>query len=376
MRIFLKVAFYALILFGFQNSVYADNYNFYFAQSAEDDDSDGVPNSSAQTVKIINTSTYTVYDGNLSGYYALEYDDLAATITNGVTGSSYSASLDYMGSGKEVLDFAGSTLTVRENSVLQMNDDNVSGDSFTYDRVTKVDVSDGSVTSQILVASSQAAYDYANEAGYTVMLAESAIDRSGGGYQTLTTFSSNVTNSVTATANVLSKGGFSTEQITNADGTVLFREESDGTVHIGENSIVLADEAVSTSGNDEVYSSSGTLQLGNNDNHVTTIRGSLRVADPSIATDAANKRYVDQQNSADRDYADGIGASALASLSSLTSIPNGNGIGIGTSVINGESAIALGLQHMVNKRVAVNLTSSYNSTIDNYTISGGIGWGW
>lgn len=364
------------MLFGFQKSIYADNYNFYFAQSADDDDGDGVPNTDDQTVKIINTSTYTVYDGTLTGYYALEYDDLAATITNGVTGSSYSASLDYMGSGKEVLDFAGSTLTVRENSVLQMNDDNVSGDSFVYDRVTKVDVSDGSVTSQILVASSQAAYDYAEEAGYTVMLAESEIDRSGGGYQTLTTFSSNVTNSVSATANVLSKGGFSTEQITNADGTVLFREESDGTVHIGENSIVLADEAVSASGNDEVYSSSGTLQLGDNDNHVTTIRGSLRVADPSIATDAANKRYVDQQNSADRDYADGIGASALASLSSLTSIPNGNGIGIGTSVINGESAIALGLQHMVNKRVAVNLTSSYNSTIDNYTISGGIGWGW
>ena len=94
----MKIFLYILMLFGFQKIIYADNYNFYFAQGADDDDGDGVPNTDEQTVKIINTSTYTVYDGTLTGYYALEYDDLAATITNGVTGSSYSASLDYMGS--------------------------------------------------------------------------------------------------------------------------------------------------------------------------------------------------------------------------------------------------------------------------------------
>ena len=86
-------------------NAFADNYNFYFAQSAEDSNSDGIPDTSAMTVKIVNTSTYTVYDGDLSDYYSLEYSDLEATLDESIAGTSYTADLDYTGSRKEVLDF-------------------------------------------------------------------------------------------------------------------------------------------------------------------------------------------------------------------------------------------------------------------------------
>ena len=91
------------------------------------------------------------------------------------------------------------------------------------------------------------------------------------------------------TVNIVTKGGLVTEQLSNADGSSLLRKEDDGTVHIGQNSIVLSDELVSASGNDEVYSSSNVLQLGNNDNHRTVIKGTLEVSDPTQANIVVSK---------------------------------------------------------------------------------------
>ena len=345
---------------------FADKYNFYFAQSAEDSNSDGIPDSNAMNVKIINTSTYTVYDGDLTAYYGLSYTDLVSQGNLAVSGAAYTASLDYMGSTKEVLDFVDTTLTIRENSVLQLNDGNSIGASHTYDRVTKVNVSDGSVSEQILIADSQAAYDLAIDAGFTAMLAESTISRSGAGFATLTSFSTNITNSSTATANVESDGGLNAEKIVGGDGATLFRQETDGTVHIGENSIVLADELVSASGNDEVYSSSGVLQLGNNNSHRTVIKGALEVDNPTKPDHAANKRYVD-----------GLGAMAMASLSAASSILAKEGFGIGTGYIGGQSALAFGLKKTVgNGKYNVSLTASHNTTLSQSGVSAGFGWSW
>lgn len=92
----------------------ADKYNFYFAQSAEDSNSDGVPDANAMNVKIINTSTYTTYDGDLSAYYALTYTDLVSQGNSSTNGAAYRAALDYIGSTKEVLDFVDKTLTLRK----------------------------------------------------------------------------------------------------------------------------------------------------------------------------------------------------------------------------------------------------------------------
>lgn len=217
-----------------------------------------------------------------------------------------------------------------------------------------------------MVARTQAAFDLAKDAGFTAMLAESAINRSGGNFATLTSFSTNITNASTATANVESDGGLNAEKIVGGDGATLFRQETDGTVHIGENSIVLSDESVSASWFDEVYTSSGVLQLGNKDSHRTVIKGDLEVNNPTKPEHAANKRYVD-----------GLGAMAMASLSASNSIPAGEGIGIGTGYIGGQTALALGMKKRVgNGKYNVSLTASHNTTLSQSGVSAGFGWSW
>ena len=362
------IIIFSLIFFLITNFVQADNYQFYFPGNAEDSNADGIPDTSAMNVKIVNTNTYTVYDGNLSGYYGLNsasYSGLVTQLNNGIAGSSYAANLDYTGSAKHLLDFVDSILTIREDSVIQLSDGNGIGNNFNYDRVTKVDVSNGSVASQILVASSQAAFDYAKNAGFDVMLASTAINRTGNAVS-LTTFSANVTNDNATVANVQSKGGFVAEQIKGGDGATLFRQESDGTVHIGENSIVLSDESVSSSGNDEVYSSSSVLQLGNNSSHRTIIKGSLEIENPTKSKHAANKRYVD-----------GVGALSMASMSATSSIPKTGGFGIGTGYIDGQSALAISIKTDYEPWNATTSGSfSYNASTEEFALSTGIGWGW
>ena len=84
-------------------------------------------------------------------------------------------------------------------------------------------------------------------------------------------------------------GTIFTDTIKSADGnTDIIRAESDGTVHIGENSLVF------DSANDVISSSSGNLTLGNTDNHVTRVRGVLSIKDPTEPDHAATRRYVDQ----------------------------------------------------------------------------------
>ena len=109
------------------NLVNADQYNFYFPLSAESD-GDGIPLEASRTVKIINASTYTTYDGNMSGYYDLGYGDLQSAANNAVTGASFSVDTDYTGTTQEVLDFVGSNLTVRENRLIFLNDTSTSTD--------------------------------------------------------------------------------------------------------------------------------------------------------------------------------------------------------------------------------------------------------
>ena len=343
------------------SSAFADQYNFYFPSSgADDSNSDGIPDVSAQVVKIINASTYTTIDGDLSGYYQLEYSDLKTAAD--ATGSSYTLSQDYFGSTKEVLDFIGNNLVIRENRLVNIND---GSNDFSYDRVTKVDVVTGEVAEEILVAESQEAFDIAEDAGYTVMLAESDISRSGGDYQRLTTFSTNLTNDGSNEAsNLQTDGGFISERIEAPDGAVLFRQESDGTVHIGENSIVLADEAVSNSGFDQIYSSSGVLELGNNAAHRTVITGTLEIQDPTAPNHAATKRYVD-----------GVGSMSLALAMMPKAMPGQSMVTAGMGTMGGEGAIALGLSAAnEGSGMSYNFGTAYNDTVAEFSFGAGVGW--
>ena len=333
----------------------ADLYQVYFAQNSE------LGGSSANYVKIINTNSFTTYDGNMTGFYNRSYEalDAAATAAWGERASGSSIN-DPAAAPITILDFTGSIIKVRSNSGVSIGSN--SQDIF-YDTVANIDLSDGTLLNEILIAKTQEAYDIAVSAGYDVILDTSDIDRSGA-VVTFNAYSENVTN--IASANAETNGGLITGQITGDDGATLFRQEEDGTVHIGENSIVLADELVSASGNDEVYSSSGVLQLGNNDTHRTVIKGTLEVPKPTIGSHAANKSYVDS-----------MGAMIIASsqINYNTSATGGPSIGIGLGTMDGENAIAFGFGGVdQNSGATYSATVTYSDFTGKVAFGAGVSW--
>ena len=363
----------------------ADLYQVYFAQSSE------LGNNSSNYVKIINTNSFTTYDGNMTGFYNRSYAalDAAATAAWGERASGASIN-DPAAAPITVLDFTGSILKVRSNNGVGIGSN--SRDVF-FDTVADIDLSNGTVLNEILIAKDQETYDIAVAAGYDVILDTSEIDRSGA-VITFNAYSENVTN--IASANTETNGGLITGQITGDDGATLFRQEEDGTVHIGENSIVLADELVSVSGNDEVYSSSGVLQLGNNDAHRTVIKGTLEVSNPTQANHAANKSYVDTGDAATlssaksysdtgdaatlssaKSYSNGIAAMTLAaSQISLSADPTSSlNFGIGFGSMGGENAFAFGLGGInQNTNMRYSATASYSDTTRRVAVGAGVSW--
>ncbi len=186
-----------------------------------------------------------------------------------------------------------------------------------------------------------------------------------------TTIAASSTNSFQALFPNIEAGGTdalisSTEENKVVIGDNLVRLETDGTVHVGKNSIVLADELVSASGNDEVYSSSGVLQLGNNASHRTIIKGSIEVPKPTKGIHAANKSYVDS-----------MGAMLMAASNLNYSIDPSSGLslGIGLGYMDGENALAVGVGGS-NQNSNMNYTSSisYSDYTNQVSIGAGVSW--
>ena len=186
-----------------------------------------------------------------------------------------------------------------------------------------------------------------------------------------TTIPASSTNSFQALFPNIEAGGTdalisSTEDNKVVVGDNLVRLETDGTVHVGKNSIVLADELVSSSGNDEVYSSSGVLQLGNTANHRTIIRGSIEVPKPTKGVHAANKSYVDS-----------MGAMLMAASNLNYSIDPSSGLslGIGLGYMDGENALAVGIGGS-DQNSNMNYTSSisYSDYTNQVSIGAGVSW--
>ena len=186
-----------------------------------------------------------------------------------------------------------------------------------------------------------------------------------------TTIAASSTNSFQALFPNIEAGGTdalisSTEENKVVIGDNLVRLETDGTVHVGKNSIVLADELVSASGNDEVYSSSGVLQLGNNASHRTIIKGSIEVPKPTKGIHAANKSYVDS-----------MGAMLMAASNLKYSIDPSSGLslGIGLGYMDGENALAVGVGGS-NLNSNMNYTSSisYSDYTNQVSIGAGVSW--
>ena len=355
-------------------SASADIYKVFWPEESQKD------TSGWDTVKIVNISSNTVLDGSMSGVYTQDLAPLTSGAAAANSGGTYQMvrSLEALGGGPAVLDFSGTNLTLRAESGIVLNPLGGAGTSYTYDVVYKVDASTGELLETRLVASNAAEATLADEAGFLVDLEESTIDRNGMG-TSFQSYASNATNQ--GSVNIQTKGGLITEQLSNEDGSSLLRKETDGTVHIGANSIVFSDELVSASGNDEVYSSSNVLQLGNNDNHRTVIKGTLEVSDPTQANHAANKSYSDTGDAATlssaRSYSNGIAAMTLAaSQISLSADPTSSlNFGIGLGSMGGETAFAFGLGGIdQNADMRYCATASYSDTTKSFAIGGGVTW--
>lgn len=271
----------------------------------------------------------------------------------------------------------GNTLTLRDNNLVTLSSltsdasDPLFGKAFVYDRVTKINVNSGAIEADFVVARSQAAMQVALDLGFQAVLADGAGDVDAS-FDTLTlkTYSKNAT---TSTGSLATDGGFFAEQITSSNGASLFRQEADGTVHIGENSIVLADESISASGLDTIYSSSGKLQLGNNARHTTVIKGALEIEEPTAPNHAATKNYVDT-HTVSRSYLDTSVAMAMAMSALPRAYNEKRVIAVGVGQHGSQSAIALGLSAVVGKNptlVNVNITASNSGTV---SAAAGVGW--
>jgi len=186
-----------------------------------------------------------------------------------------------------------------------------------------------------------------------------------------TTIAASSTNSFQALFPNIEAGGTdalisSTEENKVVIGDNLVRLETDGTVHVGKNSIVLADELVSASGNDEVYSSSGVLQLGHNASHRTIIKGSIEVPKPTKGIHAANKSYVDS-----------MGAMLMAASNLNYSIDPSSGLslGIGLGYMDGENALAVGVGGSnLNSNMSYTSSISYSDYTNQVSIGAGVSW--
>lgn len=396
------------------NSLLADTYQVYFPSTMPGMITNGSGGFRTDlNMVIVNTDSMKVTQVDLDQYlqtYSAARYSFGSNFATTVDGTSLNADK------RLIQDFKGSTLIVRENGAIQARDKGADGIALTpddgpnlyFDRILEINVNTGAIESETLIATSQAGFNAAVTSGFNVQLAETG-DVSGATLINFKTFSENVSNNGSSTNALVTNGSFSTKQITSTDGSSLFRQEADGTVHIGENSIVLADETVSQSGNDEIYSSSDVLQLGNDSNHRTVVRGTLEVSTPTQSNHAANKGYVDTKDAATlvaarsyadtqdaatlvsaRSYADtqdaatlqsakiyanGVAAMSMAasqiSMNANPQAPIGFGIGFGN--IGGQSAFAMGLTgYTQNSGVRYSLTASHNATTKQTGIGAGV----
>ncbi len=244
----------------------------------------------------------------------------------------------------------------------------INGTTYKYGRQMVYDLTTSKVTKDTLIAYSQVDYDYAISKGVSaddIVLAEGSVTPSAGG--TSYRFTSYSINALSSGA-LTSKGGLFAEQIMDKEGNSIVRKESDGTTHIGKNSIVFSDSTITTHGNDQIHSSVGKLQLGNSASHRTIIQGTLEIAEPTASNHATTKSYVDGKVGDLEDFHH-QGMSMQAATSSIVYGPKGFGVGIGGNIHN-KYAIAAGY---VNRELnlGVNVSSDMQDQIQF-----GAGWGW
>ena len=351
-----KIFLLSLVLvFSVSSKSWADTYQVYMPSTMP-----GALSLAPSQFYIVNTNSRSTVSVDTENYIS-SYD-----ISNWSFGSNDFVQVDgsSLDSGKSnpriFQDFKGSSLTIRENRLVTVRDkgpDGIKngdpgdtgddGENRTYDRLIVINTADGSVASQTLIASNLSDYNHASAAGYEVVLEDKSATPDQLAVMELfqmTSYSENLTNAGSMVGDAIeTKGSFSTTKITDADGVSLFRQEDDGSIHIGENSVVIVDSPNSSSGNDMIYSSAAdgsTLQIGNVDSHRTIINGTLEVTGetsfqstidmqgnritglgaPQGQTDAVSKGYLDTAllGLPSKIYVDTVAASTLTSANSYT----------------------------------------------------------
>lgn len=412
-----------MIIFLSLPSAKADLYDVYFPTGAElYDDLDGDGKNEPVLGKkfaIHNTDSGQVVEVSLDPL-AQEFDSYSTNFPDRWEMATESSE------SMPVQDFKGNLITFRENGVITASDqgpdgiagtddDPEEGGFYTYDRIVDVNIETGEIERQVLVAKSEDARELATNAGYTTQLAviEETL-ASANNVTSFKTFAPNVTNEGLDDADAETDGGFVTEKIQSANGTSLIRREDDGSIHIGEKSIVLVDRPNSATGNDTIFSSEAdgrTLQLGNHDDHQLIVQGELtmdgdidmqsnritnvgelqmngnidmqsnritHLPTPIESSDAATKGYVDSLfgSAVEKSYVDGAVASAMA-ISAIPQITSKRfTFGLGTGYHGNESAIAAGISARPTKgTLTVSVSSAYNSHVDKASGSVGLGWG-
>jgi YadA-like membrane anchor domain len=350
----------------FISNTYADTYQFYFPTDAMRT-SGSLPIEWAKA-KVINTSSYTTYDGKMQGYYSLDFTDLEAPATAANPGKTYGAAVRYDNAISQIsiLDFVGTNLKIRKNYAVDIAEvEAAPGTGYTYDLVTNINLATGDVIETILIANSVEAANIARAAGRNVILDMSEIESSGQAL-VFTSYSANVTNE--SSANLATDGGLMVKKVQASDGSSLVRQDSDGTLHIGENSV-----RISLTGQDRIDSSVGQLYIGNSSGHRTIVQGTLEIQEPTQPNHAATKNYVDS-NFTRQKYVDSGVASAMA-MTTLPKASNGESmVGVGVGTYGTSSAIALGLSsHVPSHNINLNANLGYST---DGKVGAALGAGW
>ncbi|MGB1850992.1 MAG: YadA C-terminal domain-containing protein [Candidatus Micropelagos thuwalensis] len=427
-KIYLVFCLYLIVYFH-PSEGWGDTYQIYMPSTMP-----GALSLAPSQFYIVNTDSRSTVSVDTSSYissYDISNWSFASNDFVQVDGSS----LDSGKSNPRIFqDLKGSSLTIRENRLITVRDkgpDGIKagdpgdtgddGENRTYDRLININTADGSITSQTLIASNLSDYNHAVTNGYEVVLEDKSATPDQLAVMELfqmTTYSENLTNSGSMAGDAIeTQGSFSTTKITDAEGVSLFRQEDDGSIHIGENSVVIVDSPNSSSGNDMIYSSAADgsiLQIGNIDSHQTIINGTLEVTGessfqgiidmegnritglgtPQDPTDAVSKGYMDNAllglpskiyvDTVANNLADGIEDSNAMSAA-LAALPNtapdaeaycGGGIGS----YGDAQAFSLGCASNINDNFAVNFGASKlsssgasigNRDFDDYSLKAG-----
>jgi hypothetical protein len=315
----------------------------------------------SDTYQVANPGGGYFWIRNVDTNQAIMTEDLTSKISDslsGIVSLAYADSGQYGGlyvtpnRGLKVVGISGDTIKFSSNAAIISGFIEWNGQPkpVGYGADFEYNVLTGEITNLSLTAYEygyeEGLADIATELGYEVKTVLNEMPDSAYDFQAYTD------NFLNADANT--NGGLVSPQMTSQDGTSIVRQEDNGTVHLGENSLVFAERGVAGFTEDTMYSSNGVLHIGDNSQHRTVINGTLEIQDPTQPNHAVTKRYSDSSN-----------ALAMAIAALPRSVDGRPLLSMGTGYLGGESAFAFGFsQSNVGSGISFNANLGYSQNTD------------